>query len=59
MPDDELLTVPEVMTRLKVSRSTLYGLIRTGELQSVKVGRSRRFPPSAVRAFVAGLVEAA
>lgn len=49
----ELLTVPEVMARLKLGRSTVYDLIRSGRLVSVKVGRARRIPADAVRGFIA------
>lgn len=53
-----LLTVPEAMSALRLSRATVYDLIRSGELGSVKVGRSRRIPAQAVQTFVARLVEA-
>jgi excisionase family DNA binding protein len=53
-----LLTVPEAMAALRLSRATVYDLIRSGELGSVKVGRSRRIPAQAVQTFVAHLVEA-
>jgi excisionase family DNA binding protein len=52
-----LLTVPEAMSALRLSRATIYELIRSGELGSVKVGRCRRIPAQAVAAFVAELVE--
>lgn len=52
-----LLTVPEAMTALRLSRATVYDLIRSGELGSVKVGRCRRIPAQAVTTFVARLVE--
>jgi excisionase family DNA binding protein len=42
---------------LRLSRATVYDLIRSGELGSVKVGRSRRIPAQAVTTFVARLVE--
>ncbi|MEY9940267.1 helix-turn-helix domain-containing protein [Streptacidiphilus sp. MAP5-3] len=51
MPDD-LLTVPEVMLRLKLGRSTVYDLIRTGRLPSITIGRARRIHPEALRSFV-------
>ncbi|MEU6115065.1 excisionase [Streptomyces sp. Ru73] len=50
---DELLTVPEVMTRLKLGRSTIYDLIRSRRLVSIKVGRARRIPLSSLRDFIA------
>lgn len=54
-----LLTVPEAMAALRLSRATVYDLIRSGELGSVTIGRSRRIPTQAVQTFVARLVEAA
>jgi excisionase family DNA binding protein len=54
-----LLTVPEAMAALRLSRATVYELIRSGELGSVTIGRSRRIPTQAVQTFVARLVEAA
>ena len=44
----ELLTVPEVMARLKVSRSAVYDLLRTRELPSLTLGRARRIPAHAL-----------
>ncbi|MFE0876811.1 helix-turn-helix domain-containing protein [Streptomyces smyrnaeus] len=57
---DELLTVPEVMARLKLGRSTVYDLIRSHRLPSITIGRSRRIPAVAVRDFIRNqLAEAA
>ncbi|WP_225798964.1 helix-turn-helix domain-containing protein [Streptomyces sp. NK15101] len=56
---DELLTVPEVMTRLKVGRTKVYDLIRTRRLVSIKVDGCRRIPSSALGAFIAGQMERA
>ncbi|MFI1014222.1 helix-turn-helix domain-containing protein [Streptomyces sp. NPDC020965] len=50
---DELLTVPEVMARLKLGRTTVYDLIRTHRLASIRVGRARRVPVQSVRDFIA------
>ncbi|TNY38091.1 helix-turn-helix transcriptional regulator [Thermomonospora catenispora] len=56
--NDDLLTVPEAMARLKVSRWTLYKLMRSGELASVVVGdRCRRIPRQALDAYIARLIE--
>ncbi|MEU9833715.1 helix-turn-helix domain-containing protein [Streptosporangium sp. NPDC048047] len=60
MRSDEMLTVPEVMAKLKVSRWTVYQLIRSGELGSVLVGeRCRRIPESALNDYVTRLCEEA
>ncbi|MEU9618142.1 helix-turn-helix domain-containing protein [Streptomyces sp. NPDC048155] len=53
----ELLTVPEVMARLKLGRSTIYDLIRSRRLTSITIGRSRRIPADAVRDFIVDQIE--
>lgn len=50
----ELLTVPDVMARLKVGRSKVYDLIRTQRLASIKIDGARRIPAEAVRDFIQG-----
>ncbi len=37
-----LMTIPEVASELKVSRQTVYNLIRDGQLAAVKVRRAAR-----------------
>lgn len=49
---EELLTVPQVMARLNVGRSTVYDLIRSRRLPSLTIGRARRVPSSAIRDFI-------
>jgi excisionase family DNA binding protein len=57
---DEVLTVPEVMARLKVGRSTVYDLIRSRRLKSIKIGRCRRIPAASLDNYLAEqLAEAA
>ncbi|GHI07246.1 excisionase [Streptomyces cellostaticus] len=48
----ELLKVPEVMARLKYSRSKVYDLIREKRLASITEGRCRRIPASALEAYI-------
>ncbi|MEU6160102.1 helix-turn-helix domain-containing protein [Streptomyces sp. NPDC047130] len=55
----ELLTVPEVMARLKLGRSTVYDLIRSRRLTSITIGRSRRVPADALLDFIAREIEEA
>ncbi|MGW2161968.1 helix-turn-helix domain-containing protein [Nonomuraea sp. NPDC001699] len=56
----ELLTAPQAMATLQVSRWTLYNLIRSGELGSVIVGvRCRRIPQAALNDYVTRLCEEA
>ncbi|WP_250399625.1 helix-turn-helix domain-containing protein [Streptomyces cellostaticus] len=55
----ELLTVPEVMARLKVGRSKVYDLIRSRRLTSLKIDGARRIPADAVQNFILGQLEEA
>lgn len=48
----QALTVPEVMEALRLSRFKVYDLIRSNQLQSIKIGRSRRVPADALRTFM-------
>jgi excisionase family DNA binding protein len=50
-----LLTPEEAAQVLRVGRSKVYDLIRTGTLRSVKIGGSRRISISALAEFVADL----
>ena len=58
VPDDPdsgavLLTVEEAARRLHIGRTTCFALIRTGELESIYVGRLRRVPADAPAEYVA------
>jgi excisionase family DNA binding protein len=50
-----LLTPLDVAGRLRLSRSTVYSLLRSGELDSVTVGKSRRVSSSQVQEFISAL----
>jgi excisionase family DNA binding protein len=47
------LTPEEAARRLSVGRTTLFALIASGEIPSVKIGRSRRVPAEALNNYVA------
>ncbi|MFE7278571.1 helix-turn-helix domain-containing protein [Streptomyces sp. NPDC057623] len=51
-PAVDLLTVPQVMTRLQLGRSAVYDLLRTGQLSSITLGRARRIPTHALADFI-------
>ncbi|WP_235453606.1 helix-turn-helix domain-containing protein [Streptomyces olivochromogenes] len=55
----EAFMVSEVMTALRLSRSKFYDLIRSKELPSFTVGRSRRIPVDSVRAYMRDRMEEA
>ena len=48
----ELLTPDEAADILRLSRSTIYELLRTGALPSLRIRRSRRVRTDAIRAFI-------
>lgn len=53
----KLLNVNEAATALGLGRSLVYTLITTGEITSIKIGRARRIPPSAIDEFIARRLE--
>lgn len=56
---DQLLTVPEVMARLKFGRSKVYDLMRSKRLISITEGRARRIPENAVQDYIRDRIEEA
>ena len=48
------LTVAEVAAVMRVSKMTVYRLVHSGELASVRVGRSFRVPERAVNEYLGG-----
>lgn len=48
-----LYRVPDTMRVLNLSRTVVYELIRTGRLRTVKEGRTRLIPASAIAEYVA------
>jgi excisionase family DNA binding protein len=50
---DQLLLTPEhAAEALAVGRTKLYELLRTGALESVRIGAARRIPAAALTAYV-------
>jgi excisionase family DNA binding protein len=57
--DDQLLYTPEgAAAKIAQGRTTVYALMKSGELRSVKIGRSRRIPAAALEEYVGRLVAA-
>ena len=54
-----LLTIPEVATALRISRSSVYRLFDGGELRWVRVGSTRRVSSAEINRFIAEHTEAA
>ncbi len=51
------LTVQEVAAVMRVSKMTVYRLVHSGELASVRVGRSFRVPERAVHDYLRGALD--
>jgi len=51
-----LLKIPEVAIDLNVSRTTVYELIRSGKLQTVKIGKSVRVTSEGLSRFIDSLI---
>lgn len=51
-PEAQLLRVEDAADLLAIGRTKVFDLIRSGQLESVKLGRSRRLSLSAVIAFI-------
>jgi excisionase family DNA binding protein len=51
-----LLTVEEAARQLSLGRTTVYALLKGGQITSVRIGRRRRIPISALAAYTARLV---
>lgn len=58
MPDRVLLTVEEVADLLGIGRTTAFRLVKTEEIESVRIGRLRRIHIDAVNAYAARLIAA-
>jgi excisionase family DNA binding protein len=55
-PPPLLLTVGQAADMLAIGRSAVYTLLANHTLASVRIGRSRRIPTTAIAAYVAELL---
>lgn len=56
-PELVLLKVDEAAKLLRIGRTRVYDLIRTKDLQSVKIFNSRLIPRTAIDGYIATLLE--
>jgi len=50
-----LLSIDETAQSLRIGRSMVWQLVKTGELRSVKIGASRRIPVAAIAEYANSL----
>ncbi|ROP39097.1 helix-turn-helix domain-containing protein [Saccharothrix texasensis] len=56
MPTRVLLTVEEAAERLRIGKTKAYSLVKSGDLESVLIGRLRRIHVDAIDHYAARLV---
>ncbi len=52
-----LVTVAETASMLSIGRTAAWELVRTHKIKSIKIGRTRRVPMSAIQEYVAHLLD--
>jgi excisionase family DNA binding protein len=52
LPKRLLLTAEEAAEALGIGRTSVYALIKSGEIESVQIGRLRRIPSDAISDYV-------
>ena len=57
MDEKKLLSVVEAARKLGIGRSHFYRFVLRGDIESVKLGKSRKIPPDALDAFIERLRE--
>ena len=53
--DKRLFTMSQTQAMLELGRTRMWALIASGEIESVRIGRSRRIPVEAIDRYVEGL----
>lgn len=52
LPERILLTVEEAADQLRIGRTKAYALVKSGEIESVQIGRLRRVPKDAISDYI-------
>ncbi|QGN46359.1 excisionase family DNA-binding protein [Micromonospora sp. WMMC415] len=56
MNPGELLTIEEAARRLGIGRTTMYALVKAGQVRTVTIGRLRRVPTFCLDEYVRNLL---
>lgn len=51
-----VLTIEEAAQRLRIGRTTMYALVKTGQIRTVTIGRLRRVPAFCLDEYVQNLL---
>jgi excisionase family DNA binding protein len=55
-PERVLLTVEEAAQRLRIGRTRMFELVKSGAVASVRIGRLRRISVESINAYAASLI---
>ena len=55
-PTRTLLSVEAAATQLSIGRTTMYALLKNGDVASVRIGRLRRVPAEALTTYTTRLI---
>ena len=55
-PTRTLLSVEAAATQLSIGRTTMYALLKNGDVASIRIGRLRRVPAEALTTYTARLI---
>ncbi|GAA3552547.1 hypothetical protein GCM10022222_40220 [Amycolatopsis ultiminotia] len=53
-----LFSIEAAAQRLSIGRTTMYGLIRAGDIETIRIGRLRRVSASAIAEYIAKITAA-
>ena len=52
MENNDIMKLEEVMRYLDISKNTLYGLLKSGELNAFKIGKVWKIPKKSVKEYI-------
>lgn len=59
MQQKMLLTINDAAAAMSVSRSTIYNMLKAGDIKAIRLGAKNRIPVESVQAFIAARQECA
>ena len=57
MDNNEIMQIEEVMEYLNIGKNTMYGLLKSGELNAFKIGKVWKIPKASVKDYVRRKIE--
>lgn len=49
---DDILTIDELAELLKIGKNTTYRLINSGQIKSIRIGKTHRIPKESVNQYI-------